>query len=305
LNLQAVVLHQLGDAAASFFVMIIGIILKYNPEECCDKGFTEIVEAKQCVSNFGMEIDPSHQNVCTITDCTSSVNAWARYLDPISALVIMSLIAKSAVPLTRECIHILMDGKPPGLDIGRVQNGLLNIAGVTKVKRLRTWQIDSGSLKLATVRLTVTGTLTKLEQDLITKQAEAIFTSVGVKDSTVQIELPQSVHLLPSSHQQEPAGASGHSHGGVPCSHAHGAPAPAPASGGHGHAHGGVPCSHAHGASHGVPAASHAHGAPTSGQGCSHGGESDDDDQDAEDTPLVPMGSHGHGAGHGVDAQFV
>jgi Co/Zn/Cd efflux system component len=61
-----------GDAAASGFVMCIGIVLYYYPTD---------------------------------------THPWALYLDPGGAMIIMLLIAKSAYPLTKECCHILMNGE--------------------------------------------------------------------------------------------------------------------------------------------------------------------------------------------------
>ena len=46
---------------------------------------------------------------------------WRYYSDPVLTLIILAIIAKSAIPLVRHCSHILLQGTPQNMLTSDVQ----------------------------------------------------------------------------------------------------------------------------------------------------------------------------------------
>lgn len=63
--------------------------------------------------------------------------------DPIASVLVAILIIVSAYRVTRDSIHILMEGVPAHIKIGDVQNALNSIKNVTGVHDLHVWAISS------------------------------------------------------------------------------------------------------------------------------------------------------------------
>ncbi|MCQ6558411.1 cation diffusion facilitator family transporter [Paenibacillus mendelii] len=64
--------------------------------------------------------------------------------DPIISVVVSLLILKSAWGIMKSAVHILMEGTPPTIDSGRVEESLLQIDGVMEVHDLHIWTVSSG-----------------------------------------------------------------------------------------------------------------------------------------------------------------
>lgn len=64
--------------------------------------------------------------------------------DPIISGVVALIITKGAVSVTRQAVHILMEGKPGILDTGEVKRKLCAIDGVVDIHDFRLWTITSG-----------------------------------------------------------------------------------------------------------------------------------------------------------------
>ncbi|MDX8364718.1 cation diffusion facilitator family transporter [Cytobacillus sp. IB215665] len=69
--------------------------------------------------------------------------------DPIASVVVAILIIISAWRVTRDSLHILMEGSPPGVDVGDIKEQLLSISHVIDVHDLHVWAISSDFLSLS------------------------------------------------------------------------------------------------------------------------------------------------------------
>lgn len=66
-------------------------------------------------------------------------------IDPLLSLFISLLILVSSLRLLREVLHVLMEGVPPGIDLERVAQTMLEVDGVSEVHDLRIWGLAAGS----------------------------------------------------------------------------------------------------------------------------------------------------------------
>lgn len=66
-------------------------------------------------------------------------------IDPLLSLFISVLILISSLRLLREVLHVLMEGVPPGIDLERVAQAMLEVDGVSEVHDLRIWGLAAGS----------------------------------------------------------------------------------------------------------------------------------------------------------------
>ncbi|MFC7784911.1 MULTISPECIES: cation diffusion facilitator family transporter [unclassified Rossellomorea] len=69
--------------------------------------------------------------------------------DPIASVMVAILIVISGWRVTKDSIHILMEGSPKGIDTEQVMNGLAAIPGVIEVHDLHVWCITSGFTALS------------------------------------------------------------------------------------------------------------------------------------------------------------
>ncbi|MFC3038646.1 cation diffusion facilitator family transporter [Virgibacillus xinjiangensis] len=63
--------------------------------------------------------------------------------DPIASMIVAILIAVSGFRVTRDALHILMEGKPDTIKVEQVETALINLDGVTGVHDLHIWSITS------------------------------------------------------------------------------------------------------------------------------------------------------------------
>src|SRR4051794_22681076 len=119
--------------------------------------------------------------------------------DPIASLLIAVLILPRAWSLLRDCLHVLLESAPPGLDVDVVRQHLFGAEGVTDVHDLHAWSITSGMPALS-AHVTVTNeALGSLGVGRILDElGECVATHFGIDHATFQVE--------PESHQEHEPG---------------------------------------------------------------------------------------------------
>lgn len=68
-----------------------------------------------------------------------------RYADPIATLAITALILVSTWRLTRDTLHILLEGTPAHLDLVEIREAIASVADVKEVHELHVWSLTSGA----------------------------------------------------------------------------------------------------------------------------------------------------------------
>ncbi|KOO47072.1 cation diffusion facilitator family transporter [Priestia koreensis] len=63
--------------------------------------------------------------------------------DPLASVIVAILILVSGFRVTKESVHILMEGAPPGLDVDDIKKTLLALPAVSDVHDLHVWSITS------------------------------------------------------------------------------------------------------------------------------------------------------------------
>ncbi|HEX2197445.1 MAG TPA: cation diffusion facilitator family transporter [Burkholderiales bacterium] len=77
-----------------------------------------------------------------------ALSGWMA-ADPIASLVICALIAVSALRLTRESLHALMEGVPRGLSVEAIGREMAGVDGVLSVHDLHVWMLSGSRIALS------------------------------------------------------------------------------------------------------------------------------------------------------------
>jgi len=119
--------------------------------------------------------------------------------DSIASLVIAVMILPRAWSLLRDCVGVLLEAAPPGVDVEVVRQHLAGAAGVTDVHDLHAWQITSGMPALsAHVTVTDEALRTRGVGEILDELGECVATHFGIDHATFQLE--------PESHREHEPG---------------------------------------------------------------------------------------------------
>lgn len=111
-------------------------------------------------------------------------NGW-YVADPIISAVIATLVLISGYRVTRDSLHILMEGAPPQIDVGHLVERLQEISGVSGVHELHIWTITSGFHSLSCHLIVSRG----LDDQAILREAKRVLREeFGIEHSTIEIE---------------------------------------------------------------------------------------------------------------------
>jgi cobalt-zinc-cadmium efflux system protein len=105
--------------------------------------------------------------------------------DPIASVIVAVLILISGWRVTRQSLHILMEGTPEQININDVKSSLVKIPSVHDVHDLHIWSITSGMAMLSChISINNTGV-----HDEVLEQAQSILhDDYGIEHSTIQVE---------------------------------------------------------------------------------------------------------------------
>ncbi|CAM9713503.1 unnamed protein product, partial [Scytosiphon promiscuus] len=104
MNLMAVLVHAIADAVSS------GVV--------CAQGVVAFIFGKPGVD-------------------------WTDYLDPLTSIALSVFIVYCALPVIKECSHVLLEGTPRGADLPRLRKELLKVRGVSSIESLSVTQLNS------------------------------------------------------------------------------------------------------------------------------------------------------------------
>lgn len=108
-----------------------------------------------------------------------------KIADPIASMIVSILILISGWRVTRESVHILMEGTPAQFNMSRIKEALLQIKDVKEVHDLHLWSITSDFPSLSCHIVLLDGG----EHDLVLHQAQAILhDQFAIEHTTIQVE---------------------------------------------------------------------------------------------------------------------
>ncbi|PLR99083.1 cation diffusion facilitator family transporter [Bacillus sp. T33-2] len=105
--------------------------------------------------------------------------------DPIASVIVALLVIISGWRVTKESLHVLMEGAPVQLDVEKVKNSLINITNVRGVHDLHIWSITSGAPMLS-CHIAIEGE--GVHDDVLHQAQSILHDDFGIEHSTIQVE---------------------------------------------------------------------------------------------------------------------
>lgn len=109
---------------------------------------------------------------------------WA---DPLASVIVALIIAVSGIRVTKEAIHVLMEGTPRNIDIEKIINLFKSTPQVVDIHDLHVWSITSGQNALS-CHIVVDEKLTFDESQTLLKSIEHELLHLNIGHMTIQIE---------------------------------------------------------------------------------------------------------------------
>jgi cobalt-zinc-cadmium efflux system protein len=105
--------------------------------------------------------------------------------DPIASVMVAILIVISGWRVTKDSIHILMEGSPKGIDTEEVKNSMSAIPGVIEVHDFHVWCITSGFTALS-CHVVVENEVNR--DTILLRLSACLEQEFGIHHSTIQVE---------------------------------------------------------------------------------------------------------------------
>lgn len=148
------------------------------------------------VHNFGDALS----NVAIIVGAVAIHYTGAYWIDPILGLAIGLLVLGSSIGILRAAAHILLEGRPPELQVEEVAHAILGVSGVQEVHDVHVWSLGGGHNALSCHARIPDMHLDECERILCAIR-EKMLADFAIQHTTVQFEragLPaQSGYVMP------------------------------------------------------------------------------------------------------------
>ncbi|MFC6118762.1 cation diffusion facilitator family transporter [Macrococcoides bohemicum] len=115
---------------------------------------------------------------------------WA---DPLASVIVAVLVLISGWRVTKESIHVLMEGTPKNVEIDAVIKTIESIPGVNNMHDLHVWSITSGKNALS-CHVVVDGTIFVQESQEMLKTIEQKLEDENIGHVTIQMESDNHPH---------------------------------------------------------------------------------------------------------------
>lgn len=115
------------------------------------------------------------------------------FMDPLASVIVAVLILISGWRVTKESLHILMEGVPKNIDLENIAESLRSIERVESIHGLHVWSITSGQNAMS-LHAVVNGGLTVHESQMIVKDIDEKMQGEGIDQVTVQLECKHHGH---------------------------------------------------------------------------------------------------------------
>ncbi|WP_174612796.1 cation diffusion facilitator family transporter [Virgibacillus ihumii] len=129
---------------------------------------------------------------------------WA---DPLASIIVAALVLISGWKVTKDAVHVLMEGTPKNVELDEVINTIENVQGVHGIHDLHVWSITSGQNALS-CHAVVDGSLNIKESQNLLRYIEEQLEQKGIGHVTIQLENKEHPHdesLMCSYDQGNPA----------------------------------------------------------------------------------------------------
>lgn len=127
---------------------------------------------------------------------------WA---DPLASVIVAVLVLVSGWRVTKDAVHVLMEGTPKNVDLDDIINIMENAKGIKSIHDLHVWSITSGQNALS-CHAVVDGDLSVHESQDLLRKIEHDLEHKGVGHVTIQMENNEHPHedslMCQSDHEQ-------------------------------------------------------------------------------------------------------
>lgn len=115
---------------------------------------------------------------------------WA---DPLASVIVAILVLISGFRVTRDSVHVLMEGTPRNINLDDIINTFKKIPGIIDIHDLHVWSITSGQNALS-CHAVVDGNLSIQESQQLLQTIEHQLEHIGIGHITVQLENNEHPH---------------------------------------------------------------------------------------------------------------
>ena len=115
---------------------------------------------------------------------------WA---DPVASVIVAILVVISGIRVTRDSIHVLMEGAPSNIQIDEIIHVFKNKPGIIDIHDLHVWSITSGQNALS-CHAVVDEEMTIQESQRLLRSIEHDLLHLGIGHITVQMEDSEHAH---------------------------------------------------------------------------------------------------------------
>lgn len=115
------------------------------------------------------------------------------WLDPLASMVVALIILSGGFRVTREAIHVLMEGTPKNVNIEEVITLFKNTPGIVDIHDLHVWTITSGQNALS-CHAVVEENITLQQSQNLLRKIEHDLLHLGIGHVTIQIENDDHSH---------------------------------------------------------------------------------------------------------------
>lgn len=110
--------------------------------------------------------------------------SWA---DPVASVIVAILVLRSGYHVTKDSIHVLMEGTPENIDVTDIIHTIEETEGIQSIHDLHIWSITSG-LNALSCHAVVNDQLTISESESILRKIEHELGDQGITHVTIQME---------------------------------------------------------------------------------------------------------------------
>lgn len=116
---------------------------------------------------------------------------WA---DPLASVLVAILVLISGFRVTKDAVHVLMEGTPKSCDIESIIRTIESVSGIQRIHDLHVWSITSGQHALS-CHAVVDEHLSVLQSQEILRAVEHELEHKGINHVTVQLENEEHPHI--------------------------------------------------------------------------------------------------------------
>lgn len=116
-----------------------------------------------------------------------------RWADPLASVLVAILVLFSGWRVTKESLHVLMEGVPRNVDINQIIKAVNKVQGIISIHDLHVWSITSGYNALS-MHAVVHGDMSINEGQKILEELQHVLKKHGIQHVTIQMENKDHLH---------------------------------------------------------------------------------------------------------------